>query len=197
MDTFDWGNRIREWSRKKVELLSELERSQLPQRILESPYLGYPGATEEEIVSAESRLGVTLPPSYREFLKASNGLRYDLEGNDRNFSSTEDIEWYALGNEDFIEELEKIFSEPPVTDEQYFYYNEDQNLYMFRPEYLRTALEISEPYFGNVFFLNPQIVTPEGEWEAWFCSFHSAFGICRYRSFRKMMEIVLSEPEFI
>lgn len=38
---------------------------------------------------------------------------------------------------------------------------------MFDVRYLSTAIQISEVDDG-VLLLNPAIVTPEGEWEAWF-----------------------------
>ena len=43
--------------------------------VIASRWLGYPGATEEQIMNLETRLGRKLPPSYRAFLKASNGFR--------------------------------------------------------------------------------------------------------------------------
>jgi len=39
-----------------------------------------PGATEDEIVAAEARLGVTLPPSYRSFLAVSQGADAGFRG---------------------------------------------------------------------------------------------------------------------
>jgi hypothetical protein len=42
-----------------------------------------PGATEDEIVTAERRLGVTLPPSYRSFLAVSDGADAGPWGADR------------------------------------------------------------------------------------------------------------------
>ncbi|MFB7184542.1 SMI1/KNR4 family protein [Streptomyces sp. NPDC056230] len=38
--------------------------------------LGFPAATEEQIVALEQRLGLVLPPSYRTFLQVSNGWRH-------------------------------------------------------------------------------------------------------------------------
>ncbi len=195
MKTFDWKNHIREWSRKRIELLTESEKLELPPKVLEEWYLGYPGATEEEITSAEACLGVNFPPSYREFLTVSNGLRstskYGIE-----FYCAEKVDWYAPGNQDFIDELTETW-QIPVTDEEYFVYGDEQSDSAFRPEYLQTALEISSKDMGFIFLLNPQIVTSDGEWEAWFCSFSTTFGIHRYRSFREMMEQVLGDPEFI
>lgn len=56
-------------------------------------YLGHPGATETEIVSAETRFGTVFPPSYRAFLQASNGwgpMGINFPGR---FWNTEEIEW--------------------------------------------------------------------------------------------------------
>jgi hypothetical protein len=39
-----------------------------------SGWLGHDPASEDEVLAAEQRLGVRLPPSYRNFLLASNGL---------------------------------------------------------------------------------------------------------------------------
>jgi hypothetical protein len=44
------------------------------QDIRQSGWLGYQGATKEEISQAEERLGVTLPADYREFLAVTNGF---------------------------------------------------------------------------------------------------------------------------
>ncbi|BAZ08415.1 hypothetical protein NIES4071_02200 [Calothrix sp. NIES-4071] len=195
METFNWENRIREWSLLRIELLEDYEKEELPPEVFESGYLGYPGATEEQITATEARLGVTFPPSYREFLKVSNGLRstseYGLE-----FCGTEDIVWYAPDHQDWVDELIETWNQP-VTDEKYFVYGDEQSCYTFRPEYLQTALEISSEDMGYIFLLNPQIIVIDNEWEAWFCSFSSSFSIYRYRSFGEMMEEILSDPEFL
>jgi hypothetical protein len=36
--------------------------------------LGFPGATDAQIAATEARLGVSLPSSYSEFLKVTNGF---------------------------------------------------------------------------------------------------------------------------
>ena len=56
-----------------------------------------------------------------------------------------------------------------------------------REEYLRTALQVGDDPVGDgVVLLNPRVVTPEGEWEAWF---HAAWipGAHRYRTFAGLM----------
>lgn len=74
MKTFNWKSRIIEWSHKQIEQLKEEELANLPLEVIDKSYLCYPGATEEEIVAAETRLNV-IPPAYRDFLKVTNGLR--------------------------------------------------------------------------------------------------------------------------
>jgi cell wall assembly regulator SMI1 len=65
-------------------------------------WLGFPGATEARLAAAESRLGVSLPPSYRAFLRVSNGWRvaspfvYRVWG-------CEEIEWLRVRNRHLID----------------------------------------------------------------------------------------------
>ena len=72
-----------------------------------------------------------------------------------------------------------------IPDEDYFVYGEHQKE-VFRLEYLQTALEISDSIESAVYLLNPQVVTVDGEWEAWFLA--SWEGARRYRSFWEMMQ---------
>jgi hypothetical protein len=76
---------------------------------------------------------------------------------------------------------------PFLSDEEYFVYGEEQDSVMFRTEYLQTALQISEEGDSAVYLLNPLVVTPEKEWEAWFFA-NWLPGATRYRSFRDMMQ---------
>lgn len=198
MEAFDWKSRIREWSPKRIELLVEEEQCERWQKFLESGWLGSTGATEEQIVAAEARLGVTFPPSYRQFLTISNGLHSPSNnGFDFEFYPTEEVDWYVLTAPELVDKIIEIFLEP-VTDEEYLVYS-SEILYdlKFRSEYLQTALQISCEDNGIVFLLNPQIILQSGEWEAWCCNFSTAFGIFRYRSFAEMMEqLIFNAPEF-
>lgn len=60
------------WSRESLQSM-RYEQDKLPPQVIESGWLGYPGATEAQIAQAEARLGMVLPRSYREFLKVTNG----------------------------------------------------------------------------------------------------------------------------
>ena len=76
-----------------------------------------------------------------------------------------------------------------MSDEEYGVYGEDQETGSLRLEYLETAFQISERERAGtaVILLNPQVVTEEGEWEAWYLA-HWLPGAARYRSFWELME---------
>lgn len=155
MESFDWESHIREWSRKRIEALDDEQKAKLPPEVFESGYLGYPSATEERIANAEARLSVTFPPSYREFLKATNGLRSISESGLR-FYSTEEVNWFAVQNQNWIDGWQDL---DPVPDEKYFVYGEEQDCIYLRSEYMRTALEISSDCDGYIYLLNPKVNT--------------------------------------
>jgi SMI1 / KNR4 family (SUKH-1) len=150
-----------------------------------SGWLGLPGASEEQLASAERRLGVSLPPSYRAFLSVSNGWWYPGAFVPRLWT-TEEIEWLAVTDPGLIEAWSDA---EPVSDEEYFVYGEEQSELTVRSEYMEHALRISELEVAGtaVYLLIPDVVTPEGEWEAWMHA-HWLPGARRYRSFRELME---------
>jgi hypothetical protein len=189
MATFDWLPFLQQWSHEWIE--TEEGQRKLPPEVLASGWLGYPGATEEQLAAAEARLGMTFPPSYRAFLKVTNGWRltspfiYKLW-------STEEIEWFSVRNQFWIDAYTKPASGkspmPLVSDEEYFFYGEDGAAGEdFKPEHLQGALEISDIGDSAIYLLNPQVVTPEGEWEAWFFANWNP-GATRYRSFWNLMQ---------
>jgi len=63
----------------------------------QNPWIGYPGAGEEQIVQAERRLKTKLPESYREFLKVSNGWPTGGPYVTR-ILPVEEIEWVSAKN---------------------------------------------------------------------------------------------------
>jgi hypothetical protein len=71
--SFAWEPLLRTWSR---EWLTSAEYgSVLSAEVIASGWLGFPSASEEQITSAEQRLGMSLPPSYTAFLHVTNGWR--------------------------------------------------------------------------------------------------------------------------
>lgn len=193
MNHFDWKALLTQWSEELHASglnLSEGEYSDVgfSKEVRTSPaaipsgWLGYPGATEAQIVQAENRLGVHLPPSYREFLKVTNGWPRITDFIYKIWP-VEEIDWFATRHQDLIDIwMEGDFHIP---DQEYFVYGEAQG--PTRVYYLQTALEISDKGDQAFYLLNPQVITPEGEWEAWFFA-EWLHGAVRYPSFWELMQ---------
>ena len=158
----------------------------LPQELIKSGWLGYPGASEAELATAEIRLATRLPPSYRAFLYASNGWRFPSVSI-FDLLPVAGIAWFAERNQDWVDAyVGPSAGTPPISDEEYFVYGEKHDSCKFRTEYLSTALQVSEAGDSAVLLLNPKIVTPDGEWETWFFA-NWLPGAVRYRSFAEWL----------
>jgi len=195
---FGWRELLTEWSQELLNSPKYLETltyhiSDYGHNIDDlatlksSGWLGYPGATEEQIKRAENRLGIRLPTSYREFLKVSNGWR-TLTDAIYKLWSVEEADWFAAKNQAWIDAYNPDSNDPiPISDEEYFIYGKGQSAINIRTQYLQTALELSEDINGEIYLLNPKIVTADGEWEAWFFA-NWLPGARRYRSFWELMQ---------
>ncbi|MFB7591970.1 SMI1/KNR4 family protein [Streptomyces sp. NPDC056169] len=169
-------------------MLHEQELAEpFPGAVRRARWLGATGATGEELSTLEQRLGTVLPPSYRQFLLTSNGW----------LSTTPDIHRVLPVHEvgwtrDLDLELvtnwtERYRDTERVGDEEYFLYGEDQSPTSLRPEYLPHTLKISHtPNATDIYLLNPCVLTPDGEWEAWYLA-HWLPGAVRYPPFWDLM----------
>lgn len=144
METSHWHDFLKKWSQEWLED-DEIAIEDVPPDVIASGWLGYPGATEAEIAQAERRLGATLPPSYREFLKTSNGWRW-INFVERLWS-TEEIEWLSARRASFV----KGWTDYPVPDDLYFVYGDEQNIGDFRAQYLQSVLEVSDLNNGSIY----------------------------------------------
>jgi hypothetical protein len=189
MTTLGWRPFLETWSRELIEAGAYPE---LPADVIESGWLGFPGATAEQLAGVEERLGVRLPPSYRELLRVSNDWRQSGASIWRMWS-TEELDWFRARNSEWIDAYVNPFAfgdlndEPPLTDDEYLVYGETQDPVFFRKEYLETALEISDTGDSAIYLLNPKIVTTDGEWEAWLFA-NWLPGASRHRSFAELMQ---------
>jgi cell wall assembly regulator SMI1 len=182
MASIDWHTLLQAWS---TAMLTDPENMEfVPTELRERGWLGCPGATPAQIAQAEHRLGTTLPPSYRDFLRVTNGWNI-LNGSVDKVYSTEEVDWLRVRHQPWID---MVLSSNTylVSDEQYFVYGEQQNTAYFRPQYMPATLQLSEMADGSVLLLNPEVVTPEGEWEAWYYASWRA-GVNRYRSFADLV----------
>jgi hypothetical protein len=201
MTAFDWRRFLEVWSQ---DYLACAQRPDvLDSEVLESRWLGFPGATEVQIAAVEARLSVRLPPSYREFLKVSNGWRQTTPFIYR-VLAVEEVEWFSIRHAEWLASFNQRFSlgqlaiafDNPsngnssiysVPDSDYFVYGHEQDCSRIRIEYLQTCLSISERGESSIYLLNPRVISEEQEWEAWFFGDWLP-GADRYPSFQAMME---------
>ncbi|MFG2884790.1 SMI1/KNR4 family protein [Streptomyces sp. NPDC048297] len=74
---FDWRSFLLRWSGEWADSLPDGKtRSEDDVTARRSRWLGFPPASAERIAAMEERLGQRMPPSYREFLKVSDGWRH-------------------------------------------------------------------------------------------------------------------------
>ncbi len=138
-------------------------------------------ATEAQIEELESRLGIVLPPSYKSFLRTSNGWPATTTFIDR-VRATADVDWFRVENEQWIDVYSDKGSE--ASDEDYYTYGEG-GARDHRVDHMSSLLQVSDVSDG-VYLLNPKAMTPDGEWEAWFFA-NWIPGASRFPSFAHLM----------
>ncbi|MFF0243297.1 SMI1/KNR4 family protein [Streptosporangium sandarakinum] len=153
-------------------------------------WLGAPGVVESELVEHERRLGVRLPPSYRGFLRVTDG--WDGKGIACGpLLPVGRIGWVRDLDPQLVDIWSSQDDDLRPSDEDYFVYGEGQDTIHVRGEYVPDTLMIGE-YDDGVYLLNPHIRTPDGEWEAWYMAPWLA-GAERCRSFWDLMNSRLRE----
>lgn len=162
----------RQWldllSKLAAKILADRDRAaDLSESALETGWLGAPGAKDEDIAALESRLGVSLPPSYRSFLKTTNGWGPTSFALDR-LLGTNEVRRFAESEPEWVQ----IWSN-----------NEEGPA-------LRTAIQVSTVADG-VCLLIPS--DEKAEWETWFFA-NWIPGAHRHESFRAFMESELGRP---
>ncbi|MFJ2020647.1 SMI1/KNR4 family protein [Streptomyces nodosus] len=91
---FDWRSFLLRWSGEWADSLPDGEtRGEDEEAARQARWLGFPPASEEQIAAMEERLGRRMPPSYREFLKVSDGWRH-AGGFVGLLAGTEDARWH-------------------------------------------------------------------------------------------------------
>lgn len=184
MNKTAWREFLGDWNR---DLHSALAR-----QAEADAWFGEAGASPQELGQLETRLGVTLPPSYRAFLAVSNGFRQPGNFVPRIFSTAE-ADWLKNvednGIQEWIQREQAAGRDVQVPDEKYFVYGPLQLPETMRSEYLWQALQVSEIETGGtaVYLLNSAVRFPDGEWEAWVWA-HWLPGAWRFRSFWDLMQ---------
>ncbi|MEV4397392.1 SMI1/KNR4 family protein [Nonomuraea sp. NPDC049607] len=153
-------------------------------------WLGTAPASEAEILLHEERLGLSLPPSYREFLLVTNG--WDVES----FTS---LHILPIAEAGWLRDVDPHLAHtwgppsdspvPELPDDYSFDYDAPQDPQYFEVgDFLPHTLRVSEDIEGLVYLLNPYVVTAGGEWEAWELDTSGLLGATRFRSFWHLME---------
>lgn len=148
----DWRNFLARWSEEWADAHGDVEELS-PDDVAawQGRWLGVDPATEADVAAMENRLGRAMPPSYREFLRVSDGWRH-AGAFVWKLVSTREAHWHddAMGlGEDFDE-----------------FWGEEDN-----PEEVRAqvglwsrALQLDVESDITFVLLDPQDVGPDGEW---------------------------------
>lgn len=183
----DWDVFLDDWERELRAALAAPCLGHVRSDIAGRDSLRYPPASEEEIAALEARLGDRLPPTYKEFLRASNGwFQVAMDAESGRFWSTGEVQWFRDQAPWWIQSWTEGIPEIQVPDDQYYVYGRSQDPVHMRPQYLHSALAISEDVDAAVYLLNPAVRSASGEWEAWYFG-NELPGANRYRSFRELM----------
>ncbi len=148
---FDWRSFLLKWSGEWADSLLEDEtRGEDKEAARQARWLGFPPASEERIAAMEERLGRRMPPSYREFLKVSDGWRH-AGGFVWLLAGTENAHWHdnASGLADIFEEYLDEDSSPEERREAALW---------------RRGLQLDVESDATYVFLDPEDVDEDGEW---------------------------------
>ena len=159
-----WQAYLAEYGKDVVRTMDERRRRLLTEDQLSSGWLGGDPVDESRIATLEARLGTRLPASYRAFVGATDGWQelgqfmYEMRG-------IADIDWFRVADSQTCEILGDDPELGPI---------------------LRRALLISKQGDAQYWFLDPEDVSPEGEWAGYTWS---SWGFLseRYPSFAAMV----------
>lgn len=173
MPVYDWQPFLERWSRAILSA-PDADYFGLPADAVHAGWLGYAPATEAQIQAAEVRLGVALPPSYRAFLRVTNGWLHTGLAVAR-ILPVEQVERFGVAHADWAALWMADAAEyDPVFDEVDY-------------AHLPDTLAISALGDDAIMLLNPTVQTSGDECEAWFFASWNP-GAARYESFWSLLQ---------
>ncbi|WP_433870867.1 VOC family protein [Saccharopolyspora sp. CA-218241] len=98
----EWQQFLRDYSDEYLRTATDEDLACVDARQRENRWMGYEAATEEAVLATEERLGVRLPPSYRNFLLVSNGWR-DVDPEIGELLGVDEVQWFAERDADLLE----------------------------------------------------------------------------------------------
>jgi hypothetical protein len=154
--------------------------------VWKNKWIGFPPASNTKIALTETKLDVSLPPSYKSFLNESNGFRHICPFLEH-LLPIEQVDWIIDTDREWVALMQGLGDGcAPVEDEEYFVYGPEQDELMYRPRHFRKSLKISTMYDSCVVMLNPEVKFGE-EWEVIWISYASTFWGRRYQSFHDFL----------
>jgi hypothetical protein len=129
-------------------------------------WLGAAGAHETELSRREAELGVVFPPSYRNFLRTTNGWTH-LGPFVHELLQADEVDWFPIKEPEFLRGWDG-FDWPEIVT-------------------ARRSLVISGAADGAYVYLDPHDVGVHGEWAAWWYA-HWEAEFTRYSSFSALVE---------
>ncbi|MEU0582860.1 SMI1/KNR4 family protein [Streptomyces sp. NPDC006132] len=148
---FDWRSFLLKWSGEWADSLPDDDtRSADDEAAWQARWLGFPPASEERIAAMEERLGRRMPPSYREFLKVSDGWRH-AGGFVWLLAGTKDARWHD--NESGLADLTEEYLDEDAGPEE----RREADLW-------RRGLQLDVEADATYVLLDPEDVDEDGEW---------------------------------
>ena len=162
MALHDWKRLLTAWN--KLVFSCELEDFIEPD-VADKRWLGNTPATDAEIAVLESRLGLTLPPSYRAFLQFSNGWNGTEETPEVPILlPTNEVDRFSKLSPDALESWQiGIVNRISPEDYRTMASMPDQ---LFPMEFLENSIQIAEPVDNVYVLLIPDMIR-EQEFEVW------------------------------
>ncbi|MFE0202852.1 SMI1/KNR4 family protein [Streptomyces sp. NPDC058985] len=148
---FDWRRFLLMWSAEWADGLPDGEgRGEDDQEARRARWLGSPPASEERVTAVERRLGRRMPPSYREFLKVSDGWRH-AGGFVWRLAGTADVRWHD--DESGLAAMFEEYLDADSEDEEW----REAGLW-------RRGLQLDVESDAMYVLMDPEDVDEEGEW---------------------------------
>ncbi len=177
---FDWRSFLLRWSGEWADSLPDDEiRDEDDKAARRARWLGFPPASEKRIVAMETRLGRRMPPSYREFLKVTDGWRH-AGGFVWLLAGTEDAHWHndESGLADMFEEHLDEDAGPEERREA---------------DVWRRGLQLDVESDVTHVLLDPEDVGEDGEWAVYTWASWRAEPPERHADFREFMQDMYRE----
>ncbi|MFE7611545.1 SMI1/KNR4 family protein [Streptomyces celluloflavus] len=171
---YDWRPFLLRWSDEWSDSLPDDEsRSAEDEAARRDRWLGFLPASEERIAAMEERLGRRMPPSYREFLKVSDGWRH-AGGFVWLLAGSTDARWH--NNESELAEIfEEHLDDDAGPDER-----RDADIW-------RRGLQLDVESDITHVLLDPEDVDEDGEWAVYIWASWRAEPPERYANFVEFM----------